>query len=367
MSLYRITPDKLESVPETTFAAEDLLECRDLQRLLRENISVLAKESGEDLMVIAEEFSNWQNSKRRIDLLCLSKDAGLVVVELKRDENGGHSELQALRYAAMVSAMTLDQAIQTYAKTMGGDLEIARKDVFDFLGMEEEDEPALSGLVKILLVAADFSIEITTSVLWLNRQGLKISCIRARPYDNAGSVMVDITQILPLKEASDYEEKLREQEREKRKASGPGNSVCERYWASLLDRATGRTDLLNGVTPSGAKNINISTDVTGIRYAIRLFQDDVRVLCLIDLKADGERRKSLVDTLHQRREDLEAAFGVPLDWLAMKSKGERRIRTCIPGGWSLAESEWPDAQDQAIDALIRLEALLREPIQTLKP
>ena len=48
-------------------------------------------------MVLAEEFGDWQDSRRRIDLLCLDRDAGLVVVELKRTEDGGHMELQAIR------------------------------------------------------------------------------------------------------------------------------------------------------------------------------------------------------------------------------------------------------------------------------
>jgi hypothetical protein len=44
-----------------------------------------------------------------------------VVVEIKRTEDGGHMELQAIRYAALVSSMTLDQAIAAYARNTGGD------------------------------------------------------------------------------------------------------------------------------------------------------------------------------------------------------------------------------------------------------
>ena len=40
-------------------------------------------------MVIGEEFGDWEDSKRRIDLLCLDKQANLVVVEIKRTEDGG--------------------------------------------------------------------------------------------------------------------------------------------------------------------------------------------------------------------------------------------------------------------------------------
>lgn len=38
MSHYRVTSDRLESVPHTTFAIERLMELEDLQRLLRRDI-----------------------------------------------------------------------------------------------------------------------------------------------------------------------------------------------------------------------------------------------------------------------------------------------------------------------------------------
>jgi RecB family endonuclease NucS len=91
---------------KTNFGIEGIMERKDIQRLLSEQISVL----DESLMVIAEEFGDWLDSSRRIDLLCIDSDANLVVVELKRTEDGGLMELQALRYAAMVSAMTFSSS-----------------------------------------------------------------------------------------------------------------------------------------------------------------------------------------------------------------------------------------------------------------
>jgi RecB family endonuclease NucS len=93
MPLYKITKDRLESVKETSFAEERLFERRDLQQLLKADVNVL----GNDLMVIAEEFGDWEESNRRIDLLCLDKQARLVVVEIKRTEDGRHMGLQAIQ------------------------------------------------------------------------------------------------------------------------------------------------------------------------------------------------------------------------------------------------------------------------------
>jgi len=74
-------------------------------------------------MVVAEEFGEWTDGQRRIDLLGIDKEANLVVIELKRTIDGGHMDLQALRYAAMVSTMTFARLVEIYTEYA----ELARK------------------------------------------------------------------------------------------------------------------------------------------------------------------------------------------------------------------------------------------------
>jgi len=75
-----------------------LREREDIQRRIKADVSILL---APDVMVVAEEFADWSDSSRRVDLLCLDRDANLVTIELKRTDDAGHSDLQALRYAAM--------------------------------------------------------------------------------------------------------------------------------------------------------------------------------------------------------------------------------------------------------------------------
>ena len=96
MALYEITSEAIVDVAATEFRLEQLRERTDLQRVLRAKLAVVCPES----MVLAEEFCDWDDSRRRIDLLAVDKNANLVVVELKRSEDGGHMDLQAIRYAA---------------------------------------------------------------------------------------------------------------------------------------------------------------------------------------------------------------------------------------------------------------------------
>jgi hypothetical protein len=211
MPLYEIADGALKPHPIAEFAALGLYERADLQRMLRDDILPL----GDDLLVIAEEFGEWEDARRRIDLLALDKGGRLVVIELKRTHDGGHMELQAIRYAAMVSSMGFPEVAAAYARHWAKfrpDEEIdARAALVTFLKVaDDEEEPAISTDVRIILVSADFGREITTTVLWLNRfPGMDIRCVRLIPYSFDGKVLLDIQQVLPLPEAADYQIQLR--------------------------------------------------------------------------------------------------------------------------------------------------------------
>lgn len=360
MSLYRVTPDKLEPVPRTTFSGEGLLERKDLQRLLRRDISPL----GEDLLVVAEEFGEWEDSNRRIDLLCLDRRGNLVVVELKR-EDSGHMELQALRYAAMVAGLTLEQVTAVHARSRQVDPDQARDEVRSFLRLEEEDA-RLTGEVRILLVAAEFSTELTTCVLWLNQRGLDITCIRLRPYKGNGELLVDATQIIPLPEAADYAVRLRAQEQARRRELGEREQMHRHFWAQLVERSRTRTALLAGRSTSA--DPWLSTGIGRAGFALNLVQgrESARVECYISSPGNGARNQAAFQGLLARRMEIEETFGGPLDWQDLPGRIACRICCELPGGWQVEEDHWPPIQDGMIDALIRLDAALRQPIQELR-
>lgn len=73
--------------------------------------------------------------------------------------------------------------------------------VLDFLGWDEQNEAAFAPGVRIVLVSAEFSKELTTAVLWLNESGLDIRCVRMKPYSLDGRVLLDVQQVIPLPEA----------------------------------------------------------------------------------------------------------------------------------------------------------------------
>ncbi len=216
MSIYSFANNALEQVVQTSFSAEGILERQNLQEALKNNIGIIAP----DCLVISEEFSEWSDSQRRIDLLAIDKSANLVVIELKRSESGDHMELQALRYAAMVSTLTFSRAIEIYQKY----LQLCKIDtdakakLLEFLGWDDDQEEDFALDTRIILVSSGFSMEITTSVMWLNQRNLDIRCIRMIPYKYGTTVLVDVQQIIPLPEAESYQIKIRQQSEERREA-----------------------------------------------------------------------------------------------------------------------------------------------------
>jgi hypothetical protein len=165
VTLFEMQPDAIVAVPATTFAVEQVLERADLQRLLRAHIGVIAN----DVLVVAEEFGAFTEAKRRIDLLGVDREGRLVVIELKRTPDGGHLELQALRYAAMVSAMTFTDLVDHYehylARVEPNAVDEARSRLADWL--DHGEDTTLSREVRIVLISGGFDREITTTVLWL--------------------------------------------------------------------------------------------------------------------------------------------------------------------------------------------------------
>lgn len=361
MPIYEIGLDGLTPAPATSFETARIRERGGLQRLLKEQIECL--ESG--LLVLTEEFSGWVDSTRRVDLLCLDADANLVVVELKRNETGGYMELQALRYAAMVSAMTFEQAVHslaTYRSKGAPDSVKARKDILEFLGWEEIEEDNFAQNTRIILAAADFGRELTTSVLWLRQRGIDIRCIRLRPYRlEDGRLLIDINPLIPLPEAEEFQTKLGEKREAEKKERAAQDNLRLHFMQALLARAQGRSQLHAGRTPSDRGELQGAIGRAGfsINYITR--QSDTRVELLIQT----QDAKKQLHTLMKNKKAIETAFGGALTWEEKTTTQQCRVFYTVEGSFRSPEAEWPRIHDELIDAMIRLEAALRPQVAEL--
>jgi hypothetical protein len=216
MAIYTFGDNLLQKIDTTTFNNEGILERHHLQSALKQQIDAVAP----NCLVISEEFAEWSDSQRRIDLLAVDTEGNLVVIEIKRTETGDHMELQALRYAAMVSTLTFTRAVQIYQRYLNSiRVELnAETSLLEFLGWEEPQENDFALDVRIVLVSSDFSKELTTSVMWLNEKKIDIRCVRFIPYKHKDQILIDIQQIIPLPEAVTYQIRIKEQSEERREA-----------------------------------------------------------------------------------------------------------------------------------------------------
>jgi hypothetical protein len=364
MALYEITAENLRPIDETSFDLTGLRERYDLQRLLRGQIEVIAPNT----LVVAEEFGEWEESKRRIDLLGLDRDANLVVIELKRTDDGGHMELQAVRYAAMVSAMTFDKVVDTFQRylTRHGKNEDARLIILDFLKWDEPHEELFAREVKILLASANFSKELTTAVMWLNKLELDIRCVRVIPYQDNGRVLIDVQQVIPLPEAGDYQIQIREKEHKGRQERGEHNTRRERFWAGLLALANGRTKLHANISPTEYHWIGAGAGVSGLGYNYVIRQHGGTVELYIGRK-DSSVNKKMFDELHSHKREIDQAFGGSLAWERADSRLGSKIAYYVEaGGYEDDEAVWPTIQESMVDAMVRLERAVAPYLAGLK-
>ncbi|GAB3799052.1 hypothetical protein GCM10028819_21530 [Spirosoma humi] len=206
-------------VESGTFSQLGIKERTHIQEWVRHNTTVL----GEDLKVISIEFDEFDQVADRPDILALDHEGNLVIIELKRDSLAAYADLQAIRYAALLSTITVADIVpmyvrycQRYLQLPEITLEEGKRQLEEFIN--DSDFVKLSGKPRIILCAENFSPAITTTVLWLNSIGLDISCIRLQPYEVDGKLIIVPNKIIPTPEASQYMVRVQRKERQEEAA-----------------------------------------------------------------------------------------------------------------------------------------------------
>ena len=111
--LFRINPENRESerIEEVEFASLGFQERRDIQEWVAANPGIL----GEGLLVIGKEFSGFDRTDERLDLLAVDADGKLVIIELKRDDTGADAHWQAIKYASYLHHATAEDIVRMLA------------------------------------------------------------------------------------------------------------------------------------------------------------------------------------------------------------------------------------------------------------
>jgi hypothetical protein len=216
------------SVSRVSFADIGVRERQDLESWIVNHPEIL----GEKLLVISVEFHGFGRSNKRLDVLALDEDGVLVVVELKLDVAGSHADLQAIRYAAFCSTMTMQSVVSEYAATCKVTEDVAEERIAKFL--ECDELPEIGNRPRIVLAAGSIDDqEITSCVLWLRGFGVDINCVELSPYRMPdGSTILVPKVIIPLPETREYTIKV-----EKKEVARVGSIVARKendhFWTAL--------------------------------------------------------------------------------------------------------------------------------------
>ena len=203
--LFRINPENRESekIVEVDFARLGFQERRDIQEWVAANPGIL----GDGLLIIGKEFSGFDRTNERLDLLAVDQDGKLVVIELKRDHTGSDAHWQAIKYASYIYRAKHDDIIRMFADYVETSETEAVDRLLQHLGAD--DLNSLNNNQRIILASHRFAPEVTSASLWLNEktsdQNL-ITCVQLIPYHDAetNALYIQANTIIPMLGAEEY-------------------------------------------------------------------------------------------------------------------------------------------------------------------
>lgn len=235
--MYRInsSENNMEEIAPVTLKEVGFKEEENLQEWIVKHPECLCDDNDE-LLIIQKGFSAWDGqSRKELDLLALDKQGNLVIIENKRDDSPYYVVAQAITYASLCSTMTAKRIIEEYARYLveNENKKDAKEEICKFLGLQNEDteDIDINRQQRIIIVAGDFPIEVTSAVLWLtNNYNLKIDCVCYHLYRDGEALYIDFDKIIPITGTEDYQVKLAEKRREENEAKSPCTPEYMDYW-----------------------------------------------------------------------------------------------------------------------------------------
>lgn len=347
--------NNLEPIEKITFKSAGLSERKHLQEWIDKNPESL----GEELLIIQKEFSGFDETSERLDLLALDKKGNLVVIENKLDDSGRDVVWQSLKYASYCSSSNsqeIKEMFEEYLQKKGIKGE-AQKRLEDFFNDEDYEQKLNTGNAqRIIMVAAEFRREVTSTVLWLLNYGLKIQCYKVTPYKLGEQILLDFDQIIPIKEAEDYIIKVALKNREE---IGNQEELENRYgvrlefWSQFLREMNKRSDLYANISPSKDAWIGAGIGMSGVGLNLVATRSYTRVEIYINKGSQAENKK-MFDSFLERKEAIEIVFGAPLVWERMDDKVTSRIKWQLDDVSIFNPQDYLKINEFLIDGAVRM-------------
>lgn len=370
MFIINQTTNRIIPVQSKTFTELGFSERNHLQEWLANHPSALG---GEELLIIQKEFAGFDDTKERLDLLALDKNGSLVVIENKLDDSGRDVVWQVIKYASYCASLTKAQIVDIYQQYLNRYQvsseapQDATERICEFLEAASFDEVKLNtgNSQRLVMVAADFRKEVTSTALWLLAQGISVQCFKVTPYKMGEQLFMSVDQVIPTPEASELMIGISAKEaEEKDTAIKLVNSQRLRleYWAELLELfQQSSCNVFDNISTGKDHWLSAGSGVSGCNYQLYFLQKELVVLVYMS-RASTEENKFLFDFLYERKEQIEVAFGEPLEWARLDDKKASRIsfRLAVDG---YDKNQWPDYIAWQLEHMMRLEQAFKQPIK----
>jgi hypothetical protein len=359
--------NRIKRLEERTFSDLDFREREHLQEWIAQEPSCL----GEELLIIQKEFDGFQDTRERLDLLALDKQGNLVIIENKLDDSGRDVTWQVLKYASYCSSLSKDDIrsiFQQYLKRIGSDAD-AEEILAEFLEKEDFSEVQLNQgyAQRIMMIAAKFRKEVTSTVLWLMNFNMRIQCFKITPYKFGEQLFLNIDQILPVQDAQDYsismatkaQEEIATQENLKQR-----HHVRLDFWSAFLKAANQKNSLFANTSPSKDSWIGLGIGMSGVTINLVVSKNYTRSEVYFN-RGSQEENKWCFDFIKEQQTKIEEAFGEPLIWERMDDKVTSRIKAELTDVSLYEKSDWEQMIAFLIDASERMSRAFRGPVLQL--
>jgi len=301
---------------------------------------------GEELLIIQKEFAGFSDTSERLDLLAIDKQGSLVIIENKLDDTGRDVTWQALKYASYCSTLSKDEVRSIFQECLdrAGQSQRAEEQLSAFF--EDEDFAELSinkGFSqRIILIAANFRKEVTSTVLWLSNFRLRVQCFRATPYALGEELFLNVEQIIPTKDTEEFTiglaDKAKDEvegiETEKRR-----HPLRRQFWAEIIREINTKSQTFQNISPSRQSWISAGSGTRGVAFNFAATQDYGRAELYID-RGDKNENEAIFDGLLAQRSAIEAEVGSALTWERLDAKRACRVKWERPGN-IFDREQWP--------------------------
>ena len=376
--MFKIDPthNRITPIEATRFSELGFSERKHLQEWLEHCPQALAQGEGEELLIIQKEFDGFDDTRERLDLLALDKEGNLVIIENKLDDSGRDVVWQALKYASYCASLSKVQILDIYqrylnqkAQESGQPAERAEDRLIEFLDVDDLDAIQLNRnrSQRLILVAARYRKEVTSTVLWLSQFGIACQCFKVTPYQAGDELFLNIEQIIPTPESSDFMIGMVTKETEER---GVDTELKQRhtlrlaFWEQMLE-AFGRSQcrLFDNISPGKDHWLSAGSGVSSMLYQVIFAKSEIRVELSMQ-RSNAETNAFVFERLHAQKQIIETAFGSPLIWMPLPDKKVCRIvyATTVDG---FDKDNWPGMIEWLVEHMTRLELALREPLRVI--